>query len=82
MRKTEDSLDVVVFDTFIDIEVNSRSTSKLKYSALESSYLELDLWIPHLNICFEFQVQHLLVYFHLYFQSLPVLLFLYLYVHN
>ena len=36
--------------------LNSRKESQLKYSAEKHSNLELDVWFPNLNICFEFQV--------------------------
>eukprot|EP00026_Physarum_polycephalum_P000813 Phypoly_transcript_00814.p1 GENE.Phypoly_transcript_00814~~Phypoly_transcript_00814.p1 ORF type:complete len:797 (+),score=105.00 Phypoly_transcript_00814:1557-3947(+) len=38
--------------------VNSRKQSQIKYSIEGSHYLELDLWFPRHNICFEFQDEY------------------------
>ena len=46
--------------TLIPLEtvVNSRKQSKMRYSEhdLHSRYLELDIWFPKRDLCFEFQV--------------------------
>jgi hypothetical protein len=39
----------------IDIVVNTRKEASNKYPD-SGNYLELDFWIPDLNLCFEFQV--------------------------
>lgn len=41
--------------TIPEILVNSRKKQRLKYPTT-NSYLELDIWIPNLRLCFEFQV--------------------------
>eukprot|EP00026_Physarum_polycephalum_P004297 Phypoly_transcript_04315.p1 GENE.Phypoly_transcript_04315~~Phypoly_transcript_04315.p1 ORF type:complete len:712 (-),score=56.46 Phypoly_transcript_04315:8-2143(-) len=49
--------------------VNSRKSSQLKYSDQHSLYLELDVWYPNLDLCFEFQdIYHYVTtwYFHEY----------------
>eukprot|EP00026_Physarum_polycephalum_P002270 Phypoly_transcript_02276.p1 GENE.Phypoly_transcript_02276~~Phypoly_transcript_02276.p1 ORF type:complete len:794 (+),score=74.23 Phypoly_transcript_02276:119-2500(+) len=35
--------------------VNVRKQTRFKYSSEDTHYLELDVWFPKLNICFEFQ---------------------------
>eukprot|EP00026_Physarum_polycephalum_P000469 Phypoly_transcript_00470.p1 GENE.Phypoly_transcript_00470~~Phypoly_transcript_00470.p1 ORF type:complete len:781 (-),score=102.87 Phypoly_transcript_00470:244-2586(-) len=38
-----------------NINVNTRKQSELKYASHSSHQLELDVWLPEQNICFEFQ---------------------------
>eukprot|EP00026_Physarum_polycephalum_P002318 Phypoly_transcript_02324.p1 GENE.Phypoly_transcript_02324~~Phypoly_transcript_02324.p1 ORF type:complete len:754 (+),score=90.25 Phypoly_transcript_02324:5-2266(+) len=35
--------------------VNARKESKLKYSPDQAQYLELDIWFPNFDLCFEYQ---------------------------
>lgn len=37
---------------------NTRKQTHIKYTPDSSYYLELDVWFPKYNICFEFQVSH------------------------
>lgn len=46
--------------------LNARKESNLKHP-VTGAYLELDAWIPHLNLCFEFQVNFIYFIFLLYF---------------
>ena len=52
-------------DIYVDKEtiVNSRKQSKMKYEEPALQYLELDIWIPEYDLCFEFQV--LITYYYL-----------------
>ena len=42
--------------SLIEPIVNSRKQSQLRYSPYKHNHLELDVWYPDLNICFEYQV--------------------------
>lgn len=42
------------------MQMNSRKDSNLQITP-GASFLELDVWLPDLNICFEFQV--LIIYY-------------------
>eukprot|EP00026_Physarum_polycephalum_P002883 Phypoly_transcript_02892.p1 GENE.Phypoly_transcript_02892~~Phypoly_transcript_02892.p1 ORF type:complete len:806 (+),score=69.97 Phypoly_transcript_02892:73-2490(+) len=39
-------------------QVNARKQVNLKYSPEDTHYLELDVWFPNYNICFEFQDEY------------------------
>jgi hypothetical protein len=41
----------------LETVVNSRKPSKMKYNEQAPLYLELDIWIPEYDLCFEFQVR-------------------------
>ena len=49
--------------TLKDIKTNSRRGSSL-VNPITSKFLEIDVWVPDRNICFEFQVRYFYHYKH------------------
>ncbi len=45
---------------FSEIYENARKQGGVKYP-ITGSFLEMDIWIPNLNLCFEFQVFYLII---------------------
>jgi hypothetical protein len=47
--------DVVLIITKIDISTNSRKSSSMRFPE-SGNFMEVDIWLPDHNVCFEFQV--------------------------
>ena len=45
---------MILFDLSSDTFVNTKKQANIKFAT--GSLMEFDIWIPELNVCFEFQV--------------------------